>query len=308
MNIKDLLNIKYPILQGAMANISTHRLVAAVSNAGGLGIIGSGSNDANWVREEIRKTRELTDKPFGVNVLLITPHAKEIAQVVIDEKVPVVTTGAGSPGIYMEGWKEAGIIVIPVVPSVALAVRMERFGADAIIAEGMESGGHIGHTTTLSLIPQVVDAVNIPVIAAGGIADSRGVIATFALGATGVQCGTVFLASEECPIHLNYKEMVIKAKDTSSVITGINTRTQVRVLKSAMSDKYLEMVDRNATIEELEVETLGSLNKAIDDGDLEHGSFMAGQIAGLVNEVKSVKDIIEDIFININEQVRKINI
>lgn len=308
MNIAKLLNIKYPIIQGAMANISNHKLVSAVSNAGGLGVIASSSMDAKWMREEIRKTKKLTNKPFGVNVLMISPHAAEIAQVVIDEKVAVVTTGAGNPAPFIKAWKEAGIIVIPVIPNVALARRMERFGADALIAEGTEAGGHIGRTTTMALIPQVVDAVNIPVIAAGGIADSRGIIAAFALGAKGVQAGTLFLASTECPIHDNYKDMIIKARDTSSVITGNDTKAPVRVLKNRMSREYMTMSNTGASFEELEKMTLGSLRKAIVEGDLDEGSFMAGQISGLIKEVKPVANIIEELFKDINNKVAVLEI
>lgn len=308
MNITKLLNIKYPILQGAMANISTHKLVAAVSNAGGLGVIASSSMDANWMREEIRKTKELTNKPFGVNVLMISPHAAEIAKVVIEEKVAVVTTGAGNPAPFIPDWKKAGIIVIPVIPNVALAKRMERSGADALIAEGTEAGGHIGKTTTMSLIPQIVDAVSIPVIAAGGIADSRGIIAAFALGANGVQAGTLFLASDECPIHDNYKDMIVKAKDTSSVVTGENTKAPVRVLKSIMARRYTDLANSGASFEELEKLTLGSLNKAITEGDLEKGSFMAGQISGLINEIRPVAKIIEDLFKDINKKAAALEI
>lgn len=307
-NITELLNIKYPVIQGAMANISNHLLVSAVSNAGGLGVIASSANDANWMREEIRKTKALTDKPFAVNVLLLSPHAKEIAQVVIDEGVKVVTTGAGSPLPYMDAWKKAGIIVIPVIPNVALAKRMERYGADAVIAEGTEAGGHIGETTTFSLLPQITEVVNIPVIAAGGIADFRGVVAAFALGAKGVQAGTVFLASEECPIHDNYKQMILNAKDTSSVVTGRGTGAPVRVLKNQMATEYLNMSYKGATLEELEKLTLGSLRKAIVDGDLDNGSFMAGQISGLVKEIRPVKKILEDLINPINDYLKGLEI
>jgi enoyl-[acyl-carrier protein] reductase II len=297
----ELLKIKYPLIQGGMANIATHKLAAAVSNAGGLGLIGSGGNDEEWVREEIRKCRGLTDKPFGVNIMLMNPHAPKIAQVVIEEGVKVVTTGAGNPNPYIPAWKEAGIIVIPVVPSVALALRVERAGADAVVVEGTEAGGHIGELTTMALVPQVADAVKIPVIAAGGIADKRAVLAVFALGASGVQVGTVLLASKECPIHDNYKKMVVDAKDTDTIVTGRQTGAPVRVIKNLMAKEYIKLSQAGATLEELEKLTLGSLRRAVVDGDLETGSFMAGQIAGLVKEIRPVKTIIEDMFTGIKE-------
>jgi len=297
MDIRDLLHIKYPIIQGGMANIANHQLAAAVSNAGGLGLIGAGGWDPERVREEIRKTKELTDKPFGVNIMLMSPHAAAISDVVIEEGVKVVTTGAGNPGIYIEKWKAAGIIVIPVVPSVAFAKRLERSGADALVVEGTEAGGHIGEQTTLVLVPQVVDAVNIPVIAAGGIADHRGLDAVFVLGAKGVQIGTVLLASYECPIHENYKNKVISAKDTDTVVTGRQTGAPVRVLKNKMAKEYLNLTKYgDAKLEDLEKLTLGSLRKAVFDGDLDNGSFMAGQSSGLVNELRSVEQILKDIF------------
>jgi len=290
-----------------MANVSSAPLVAAVSNGGGLGIIASSGNDANWVREQIRATKKLTDKPFGVNVLMLSPHAKDIAQVVIEEKVNVVTTGAGNPGPYIPAWKEAGIIVIPVIPSAGLARRMERAGADAVIAEGMEAGGHIGKMTTMALIPQVVDAVNIPVIAAGGIGDARSVLAAFALGAKGVQAGTIFLAAEETPIHDNYKQMVIGAKDTDTVVTG-SDKAPVRIIKNQMSVQYLKLMNEGATFEELEKLTLGSLYKAVVEGNKDEGSFMAGQIAGIVKEVRPAKTIIEEIFNDLEKLVESIDI
>ncbi len=298
-DIRKLLNIKYPIIQGGMANIATHVLASAVSNAGGLGLIGAGGWDTDRVRDEIRKTQALTDKPFGVNIMLMSPYAEEISDMVIEEGVKVITTGAGNPGIYMEKWKKAGIIVIPVVPSVAFAKRLARSGADALVVEGTEAGGHIGQITTFTLVPQVCDAVDIPVIAAGGIADSRGLDAAFVLGAKGVQLGTVLLASEECPIHENYKLRVVKAKDTDTVVTGRNTGAPVRVLKNKMSKKYLEMTKYgDIGLEELELLTLGSLRKAVFEGDMENGSIMAGQSAGLVKNIRSVQKILDDIFIN----------
>jgi len=299
MDLRDLLGIKYPIIQGGMANIATHQLAAAVSNAGGLGLVGCGGWDPERVREEIRKTRELTDKPFGVNIMLMSPHAEAISDVVIEEGVKVVTTGAGSPGKYIPKWKKAGIIVIPVVPSVAFAKRLERSGADAIVVEGTEAGGHIGEITTFTLVPQVVDAVSIPVIAAGGIADSRGLDAAYVLGAKGVQIGTVLLASYECPIHENYKNKIVKARDTETVVTGRHTGAPVRVLKNKMAREYLNLTKYgDASLEELEKLTLGSLKKAVLDGDLDNGSFMAGQSAGLVKEIRSVEEILKDIFEN----------
>lgn len=297
----ELLGTKYPLIQGGMANIATHKLAAAVSNAGGLGLIGAGGNDAEWVREEIRKCRELTDKPFGVNIMLMSPHAAKIAELVIEEKVKVVTTGAGNPNPYIPAWKEAGIVVIPVVPSVALAKRVEGAGADAVVVEGTEAGGHIGELTTLALVPQVVDAVNIPVIAAGGIADHRAVLAVFALGASGVQVGTVMLASEECPIHENYKNMIVDARDTDTIVTGRNTGAPVRVLKNPMAREYLKMTANGASLEELEKLTLGSLRRAVLEGDKDKGSFMAGQVSGLIKNVKPAKEIIENLFANIDE-------
>ncbi|MCK5388547.1 MAG: nitronate monooxygenase [Candidatus Izimaplasma sp.] len=298
-DIRELLGIEYPIIQGGMANIATHVLASAVSNAGGLGLVGAGGWDVDRVRDEIKKTQALTSKPFGVNIMLMSPHAEAISDMVIEEGVKVITTGAGNPGIYMEKWKKAGIIVIPVVPSVAFAKRLARGGADALVVEGTEAGGHIGQITTFTLIPQVCDAVNVPVIAAGGIADSRGLDAAFVLGAQGVQLGTVLLASDECPIHENYKMKVIKAKDTDTVVTGRNTGAPVRVIKNKMSRKYLEMTKYgDIGLEELEELTLGSLRKAVFEGDMDNGSIMAGQSAGLVKKIRSVKDILDDIFKN----------
>ncbi len=307
-NVSELFNTKYPIIQGGMANIATAELASAVSNAGGLGLIGAGGYDANWVRSEIRKCKELTNKPFGVNVMLMSPYAPEIAKVVIEEGVKIVTTGAGSPGIYMEQWKKAGIIVVPVVPSVALAIRMERQGADAVVAEGTESGGHIGESTTMSLIPQIADAIKIPVIAAGGIADKRGVLAVFALGAKGIQVGTVLLATKECPIHENYKQKIIKAKDTDTVVTGRGSGAPVRVLKNKMAVEYLNMSNQGVPLEELEKLTLGSLRRAVFDGDLDRGSFMAGQISGLVKEIKTIQEVLESLFDHVNEYKEQLEV
>ena len=292
--ITELLNIKYPIIQGGMAWIADASLAVGVSEAGGLGII-RGVGPTEVVRAQIRKAKELTDKPFGVNVMLMQDNADEIAHLVCDEKVPVVTTGAGSPGKYIEMWKSHGIKVIPVVPSVAIAKRMEKFGADAVIAEGMESGGHIGQTTTMSLVPQVVDAVNIPVIAAGGIGDGRGIAASFMLGAVGVQMGTRFLVSNECNVHKNYKEKVLKAKDIETEVTGTSTSHPVRVLRNKLTREYIKIEKSNSNSEKLESLTRGALRKAVIEGDTENGSVMAGQIAGLVKKEQSCKEIIEEL-------------
>ena len=295
--ITQLLGIQYPIFQGGMAWIAESTLAAAVSNAGGLGIIAGGSAPIDYLREQIRRCKSLTDKPFGVNIMLMSPNAQELAQLVIDEKVPVVTTGAGNPGKFMAAWKEAGVKVIPVVPSVALAVRMERAGADAVIAEGTESGGHIGENTTMCLVPQVVDAVSIPVIAAGGIADGRGVAASFMLGAQGVQVGTRFLAADECQIHPTYKELVVKAKDTDSIVTGRYTGHPCRNVRTKFTKKLASgEKDGSLTPDEFEQLTLGSLRKAVQDGNLEEGSFLCGAIAGMINDIKPAKEIIEEMF------------
>ena len=295
-DICKLLNIKYPILQGAMAWISDSSLAAAVSNAGGIGIIAGGNAPAEYIREEIKKCKKLTDKPFGLNIMLLSEDAPKLAKIAVEEGVEVITTGAGNPGKYMDMWKEAGIKVIPVVPSVALAKRMERLGADAIIAEGCESGGHIGKLTTMALVPQIVDAVNIPVLAAGGIADKRGVAAAFMLGANGIQVGTRFLVSHECTIHENYKEAVIKANDIDTVVTGRSTGHPVQVIKNKLARQFMTLESNNAPVEELEKLGRGALPKAARDGDVELGSVMAGQISGLVNKRESVKEIIEDLF------------
>ncbi|MDR0918954.1 MAG: enoyl-[acyl-carrier-protein] reductase FabK [Oscillospiraceae bacterium] len=295
--ITELLNIKYPIIQGGMAWVAESKLAAAVSNAGGLGLIAGGSAPIDYLREQIRECRKLTDKPFGVNIMLMSPNADDLAKLIIEENVPVVTTGAGNPTKYAEDWKKAGVKIIPVIPSVALAKRMERVGADAVIAEGTESGGHIGEITTMCLVPQVVDAVSIPVIAAGGIADKRGVNAAFALGADGVQCGTIFLASEEVQIHENYKNLVLKAKDTDSIVTGRFTGHPCRGVKTAFAKSLLDFERNGGTPEEFEEITLGSLRKAVQDGNLDEGSFLCGAIAGLIKEVKSCKEIVESLFV-----------
>ncbi|MDY5956202.1 MAG: enoyl-[acyl-carrier-protein] reductase FabK [Frisingicoccus sp.] len=292
--ITELLNIQYPIFQGGMAWVAEHTLAAAVSNAGGLGIIASGGAPCDYVREEVRKTKALTDKPFGVNIMLMNPEADAIAHMVIEEGVKVVTTGAGNPEKYFPVWKEAGIKILPVVASVGLARRMEKYGADALIAEGCESGGHIGEMTTMALVPQVVQAVNVPVVAAGGIGDGHGVAAAFMLGAEGVQVGTRFLLADETQIHENYKEKVLKAKDIDSQVTGRSTGHPIRVLRNPMTRKYLKMEAEGATLEELEVMTLGSLRRAVVEGDVKEGSLMAGQVAGLLNKRQTCKEIIEE--------------
>ena len=293
--ITGMLGIKYPVFQGGMAWIADGKLAAAVSNGGGLGIIAAGNAPVEVVRDEIHRAKTLTDKPFGVNVMLMQENAGEIAKLVCEENVAVVTTGAGSPAQYIEMWKEHGIKIIPVVASVAIAKRMEKFGADAVIAEGMESGGHIGQTTTMSLVPQVVDAVDIPVIAAGGIGDGRGIAAAFMLGAVGVQMGTRFLVSNECTVHPKYKEKVLKAKDIETEVTGTSTSHPVRVLRNKLTREYLKIEKTNPNSDQLEELTRGALRKAVVDGDTENGSVMAGQIAGLVKKEQSCKEIIEEL-------------
>ena len=291
-----LLGIEYPIIQGGMAWVAEYHLAAGVSEAGGLGLIGAASAPADWVRDQVRKAKELTDKPFGVNIMLMSPYADEVAKVIVEEGVKVVTTGAGNPEKYMKMWKEAGVKVIPVVASVALAKRMERCGADALVAEGCEAGGHIGESTTMVLVPQIVDAVSIPVIAAGGIADGRQLAAAFALGAAGVQMGTCLLASTECPIHDNYKQAILKAKDNDTIVTGRIAGTPVRVLKNEMSREYVKQEKAGADKMELEKYTLGSLRKAVFDGDTMNGSLMAGQVAGQIDKIQPIEKIFEQIY------------
>lgn len=293
--ITELLGIQYPIIQGGMAWVAEHRLAAAVSEAGGLGLIGAASAPPEVVREEIRKAKELTDKPFGVNVMLMNPNAAEVAQVIIEEGIKAVTTGAGNPAKFIPMWKEAGVRVMPVVASVAMARMMEKAGADAVIAEGTESGGHIGAATTMTLMPQVADAVHIPVIAAGGIADGRGLAAAFMLGAEAVQMGTRFVVAKESIVHPNYKERVLKAKDIDSEVTGRSTGHPIRVLRNQMTKEYLRMEEEGVPFGELEQLTLGSLRKAVIDGDVRNGSLMAGQIAGLVKEEGTCREIIQEI-------------
>ncbi len=293
--ITELLGLKYPIIQGGMAWVAEHHLAAAVSNAGGLGIIGGANAPGEVVREEIRRARELTEKPFGVNVMLLSPYAEEVADVVVEEGIKVLTTGAGSPEKYMERWKKAGILVIPVVASVALAKRVERCGAAAVVAEGCESGGHIGELTTMALVPQVADAVNIPVIAAGGIADGRGLAAAMMLGAEAVQIGTRFVVADESIASDAYKDRIVKARDIDSQVTGRSHGHPIRQLRNQMSREYLKKEQEGASFEELEKMTLGALRKAVVEGDVVNGTLMAGQIAGLINKRESCLDIVEDI-------------
>lgn len=296
MRLDKILRIEYPIIQGGMANIANGEFAASVSNAGGLGIIAAGGMNTEMLQKEIKICKENTDKPFGVNIMLMNPEADSMAEMIADEGVKIVTTGAGSPAKYMNLWKEKGMKVIPVVSSTALAIRMQRLGADAVIAEGCESGGHIGEMTTMTLVPQVVDAVNIPVIAAGGIADGRSLAAAFALGAVGVQIGTVLLASKECPIHQAYKDAVLKTKDNGTIVTGRIAGTPVRIIKNSMAREYVKMEKAGADKMDLEKFTLGSLRRAVKDGDTKSGSLMAGQVAGLVNEVRPIKAILEDMY------------
>lgn len=305
-NICTLLGIKYPILQGGMAWVADASLAAGVSNAGGLGIIAAGNAEAEWVRQEIRKAKEWTDKPFGVNVMLLSPHADAVMEMLLEEKVAVVTTGAGNPGKYIARLKEAGSKVIPVVASVAFAIRLERVGADAIICEGTEAGGHIGELTTMVLVPQVVDAVSIPVIAAGGIADGRGIAAAFMLGAKGVQVGTRFLVAKECTIAQGYKDEVLKAKDTDTVATGRSTGHPVRVLKNRLARTVLSMEKANAEQEEIDKVCTGALRAAVKEGDIHGGSLMAGQIAGLVKKEQTAQEIIEEMFGEACAQLAKV--
>ena len=295
--LNELLGTEFPIIQGGMANIATGEFAAACSNAGALGVIATGGMlEADLLRKQIRVCKSLTDKPFGVNLMLMNPCADEMAQIIIEEGVQVVTTGAGSPGKYIPAWKEAGIKVLPVVAASILAKRLVNQGADAIIAEGMESGGHVGEMTTMALVPQVVDAISIPVIAAGGIADGRQLAAALALGACGVQVGTCLLASEECPIHPNYKAALLKAKDSDTIVTGRSVGAPVRVLKNRMSREYVRQENAGADKMELEKYTLGSLRRAVFEGDTTTGSLMAGQVAGMLHEIKPLRQIFEELY------------
>ena len=292
--VTQMLGIEHPIIQGGMAWVAEHNLAAAVSAAGGLGLIGGANAPGQVVREEIRKAKELTDKPFGVNVMLMSPYADDVAKVVVEEGIKVVTTGAGNPEKYMDLWKSAGIKVIPVVASVALAKRMERYGADAVVAEGCESGGHIGEATTMTLVPQVKDAVSIPVIAAGGIGDGRGIAASFMLGAEAVQIGTRFVVSKESIVHENYKQRIIKAKDIDTAVTGRSHGHPIRGLRNKMTREYLKMEQEGKSFEELEYLTLGSLRRAVQEGDIQEGTVMAGQIAGMISQEQTCKEMIDE--------------
>lgn len=296
VNVCEILGTKYPIIQGAMARIAEYNLASAVSNGGGLGIIAAGGQSADWLRDQIRKTRKLTDKPFGVNIMLLADNVDELMDVVCEEKVPVVTTGAGNPGKYISKLRECGIKVIPVVANVTLAIRVERAGADAVVAEGTEAGGHIGETTTMALVPQMVDALKIPVIAAGGIADGRGIAAAYMLGAKGVQVGTRFLVADECIVAQGYKDAIIKAKDSSTVATGRSTGHPVRIIKNKLARKILSLEKQNAPEEEINELCTGTLAAAVRDGDADNGNIMSGQIAGLVNKEQSAAEIIEEMF------------
>lgn len=300
--ITQMLGINYPIIQGGMAWVAEHNLAAAVSEAGGLGLIGGANAPGEVVREEIRKAKELTSKPFGVNVMLLSPYAEDVARVVVEEGIKVVTTGAGNPEKYMDMWKKAGIKVIPVVASVALAKRMEKYGADAVVAEGMESGGHIGEATTMTLVPQIKDAVSIPVIAAGGIADGRGLAAAFMLGAEAVQVGTRFVVSKESTVHENYKQRLIKAKDIDSTVTGRSHGHPIRCLRNKMTREYLKLEQEGKSFEELEYLTLGALRRAVQEGDVQEGTVMAGQIAGMIDKELNCKEIIDEMM----EQAEKL--
>ena len=296
MDLRELLNIEYPIIQGAMARIATGKFAANMAECGCMGIIAAGGLDAESLRKEIRMAKSLTNKPFGVNIMLMDRNSEACAQVVIEEGIKFVTTGAGSPESFIPAWKEAGIKVFPIAASSAMAKRFERSGVDGIIAEGCESGGHVGELTTMALVPQIVDSVDIPVVAAGGIADGRQMLAAFALGACGVQIGTALLVSTECPIHDNYKAAVIKAKDIDSVVTGRIGGTPVRILKNQMSRQYIAKEKQGATKEELEEYTLGALGKAVLEGDTANGSLMAGQVSGMLSEILPAKDIINAMF------------
>lgn len=302
------LDIEYPIIQGGMAWVATHELAAAVSNAGGLGIIAAGNAPKEVIREQIKKAKKLTDKPFGVNIMLMSPFVDDIMDLVCEEEVAVVTTGAGNPGKYINKLKEKGIKILPVVPTVALARRMEKEGVDGLIVEGTEAGGHIGELTTISLVPQIASAVSIPVVAAGGIADGRGFVAALSLGAEGVQIGTRFVCSEECIAHENYKNMIIKAKDRDAIVTGRSTGYPVRVLKNKFAKEYLQLEKEGVPFEELEQLGAGRLRLAVVEGDMEKGSLMAGQIAGMIKDIKPCKAIIEDIISEAEKQVDRINL
>ena len=304
--LNEILGTRYPIIQGGMANIATGEFAAACSNAGALGLIGSGGMNADSLRENIRRAKQLTDRPFGVNIMLMHPQADEFARIVVEEGVRFVTTGAGNPGKYMESWKAAGITVIPVVAATVLARHLVKCGADALIAEGTESGGHVGEMTTMALVPQVADAVDVPVIAAGGIASGRQMAAAFALGACGAQLGTCLLVAEECPIHPNYKAALLKAKDSDTIVTGRIGGTPVRVLKNRMSREYVRQEKAGAGKMELEQFTLGSLRRAVFDGDTETGSLMAGQVAGMLRDVRPVQAILDEMMADCRARLQEL--
>lgn len=306
MKLQNILNIKYPIIQGGMANIATGEFAAAVSNAGGLGLIGTGGMTVNEARKAIEICKSLTDKPFGVNIMLLNPDADEIAELINEYKVPVVTTGAGNPSKYIEKWKENNIKIFPVIPTPSLAIRMERLGVDGVIAEGTEAGGHVGDLTTMVLIPQVVEAVKIPVIAAGGIASGKQMLAAEALGANGIQVGTCLLAGEECPIHPNFKNKILNAKSHNTTVTGRISGIPVRLIKNKMSNNYIAKEKEGWNKEDLEIFTLGSLKKAVYEGDIDEGSLMAGQVVGMVNEIKPVKEILDNLYSDYLKELEKI--
>lgn len=304
--VTEILGIKYPIIQGGMAWVATYHLAAAVSEAGGLGIIAAGSADGEYVRDQVRKIREITKKPFGVNIMLLSPYVDEVMQVIIEERVPVITTGAGNPGKYIKNLKQVGIKIFPVIPSVALAKRMEKEGVDGLIAEGTEAGGHIGELTTMALVPQIVDAVSIPVVAAGGIADGRGMLAAFALGAEGVQIGTRFICSDECDVHENYKNAIVNANDRDAVATGRSTGHPVRSLKNKLTRKFDKLEASGISKEDIEQLGAGALRRAAIEGDVNEGSVMAGQVAGLIRTVHPCKEIIEEIIREYGENLNKL--
>ncbi len=308
MKLNEMLHIKYPFIQGGMANIATGTFAAAVSNAGGLGLIGAGGMNTEMLREEIRICKSQTDKPFGVNLMLMNPEVDQMADMIVEEGVKIVTTGAGSPAKYMARWKENGMMVMPVVSSSLIAKKMEQCGADAVIAEGTESGGHVGEMTTMALVPQIVDAVSIPVIAAGGIADGRQLAAAFALGAVGVQLGTCLLVSEECPIHEAYKAALLKAKDNDTIVTGRIAGTPVRILKNQMAREYVKNEKAGMGIMELEKFTLGSLRRAVFEGDTQRGSLMAGQVVGQLKTIRPLAEILDELYEGCKDVIAKLSL
>ncbi len=308
MSITKMLHIKYPIFLGAMAQIGTGKFVAAFSNAGGLGVIAAGGMSADVLRTEIGICKSLTNKPFAVNIMLLAHNASELAQVIVEENIKIVVTGAGSPAPYITQWKNAGMTIISVIASVKHATKVEALGVDIVVAEGTEAGGHVGESTTMTLVPQVVDAVSIPVIAAGGIGDGRGIVASLALGAQGVQLGTRFLAAEECPIHKNFKQMILKSSDTDTVVTGRSIGGPVRGIKNKMTEEFIKLEEKKASREEMETIALGALKKAVVDGDIENGSLMAGQITGMVTDIKSIEEIINGLISDVNELTHQIGL